>query len=182
MDIEFRSFPKIPRGNPFEVTITEKINGTNGCIIIKDNKIAGVQSRNRLITPDDDNYKFAQWVSDNTEELLKLGEGYHYGEWAGPGIQKNPHQLNDKTFLLFNTFRWKDNLNGLPDGCSMVPILFEGTITPTTIHELLDYLKETYKYTDIVPEGLVVYYHLFRKYTKHTIENPMGKWNTEDTK
>ena len=60
--VEFKAWPKIGRYNPFNVTITEKMDGTNACIIIEDGFIVGVQSRKRLITPDDDNFGFAQWV------------------------------------------------------------------------------------------------------------------------
>lgn len=101
--LEFKPWPKISRDNPFNVTITEKIDGTNACIIIQDGLLVGVQSRKRFITTLDDNYGFAAWVCENENELLKLGDGYHYGEWAGPGIQKNPHDLNEKTFFLFNS-------------------------------------------------------------------------------
>ena len=64
----FRKWPKIPRTNPFRATITEKIDGTNSCIMIEEAitgsisslQIVGIQSRNRLITPDDDNFGFAK--------------------------------------------------------------------------------------------------------------------------
>ena len=101
-NIEFKAWNKIPRENPFRATITEKINGTNACIIIQDGSVVGAQSRKRLITPDDDNFGFAAWVEKNSEALEALGDGYHYGEWAGPGIQKNPHALDEKQFFLFN--------------------------------------------------------------------------------
>ena len=38
MSVEFKPWPKIGRDNPFVVTITEKMDGTNACIIIKDGK------------------------------------------------------------------------------------------------------------------------------------------------
>lgn len=75
--VEFKSWGKIPRAIGEGVTITEKLDGTNACVVIQDGVIAGVQSRNRFITPEDDNYGFARWVSENEHELLKLGEGYH---------------------------------------------------------------------------------------------------------
>lgn len=34
--VEFKEWPKIPRGQNEIVSITEKINGTNACIIIND--------------------------------------------------------------------------------------------------------------------------------------------------
>ena len=141
MSVEFKEWPSIPRENPFKVTITEKIDGTNACIIIQDGAIAGVQSRKRLITPEDDNYGFAAWVNDNSEDLLSLGDGYHYGEWAGLGIQKNPHGLPDKKLFLFNTFRWNPQNPNRPKCCDTVPVLFEGVMEPDTIQELLEQLK-----------------------------------------
>lgn len=174
-EIEFKAWEKIPRENPFKVTITEKINGTNACIVIQNGKIAGVQSRKRFITPEDDNHGFAKWAMDNEEDLISLGDGYHYGEWAGLGIQKNPHNLDKKHFFLFNTFRWNDNNPNRPKCCKVVPILFEGELSPDTIEVCLHNLKECSP-EDVTPEGIVVYYHAFRKYTKHTIISPNGKW------
>lgn len=175
MTVEFKAWPSIPRDNPFKVTITEKIDGTNACIIIQNGAIVGVQSRNRLITPEDDNYGFAQWVNDNTQDLLSLGDGYHYGEWAGLGIQKNHHGLDCKKFFLFNTFRWNDKNPNRPSCCDTVPVLFEGVLEPDTIEKLLNELKA--KSSDSYsPEGVVVYYHAMSSYTKHTIKSPNGKW------
>lgn len=175
MDVEFKAWDKIPRENPFKATITEKIDGTNACIIIQDGEIVGVQSRKRLISIDDDNYGFAAWVECNKEELVSLDDGYHYGEWAGLGIQKNPHNLTEKKFFLFNTFRWNPNNPNRPACCEVVPILYEGIISGDTIEGFLNKLKFDAKPGE-KPEGIVVYYHAFRKYTKHTIKAPNGKW------
>lgn len=173
-EVEFKAWPSIPRTSPFKVTITEKMNGTNSCIIIQNGEIVGVQSRKRFITPEEDNFGFAQWVEDNTGDLVSLGEGYHYGEWAGLGIQSNPHNLAEKQFFLFNTFRWnKDNPNR-PNCCKVVPTLYEGDLTPELIPKLLELL--VVNNPDETPEGVVVFYHSFRKYTKHTIKSPNGKW------
>lgn len=175
MSVEFKAWEKITRENPFNVTITEKMDGTNACIIIKDGEILGVQSRKRLITPEDDNYGFAQWVDDNKDDLINLGDGYHYGEWAGIGIQKNPHDLSSKKFFLFNAFRWNENNPNRPNCCEVVPILFQGMLTQETVPELLETLKLNATENQS-PEGVIVYYHAFRKYTKHTIKSPNGKW------
>jgi len=175
MIVEFKKWESIPRENPFTVTITEKMNGTNSCVVIQEGAIVGVQSRKRFITPDDDNYGFAQWVSDNEKDLLNLGEGYHYGEWTGLGIQKNPHTLEKKQFFLFNTFRWNPDNPNRPKCCSVVPVLYQGELKADTIQNLLEALTITAR-EDQTPEGVVVYYHAFRKYTKHTIKSPNGKW------
>ena len=169
---KFKGFGKIPRGNPLLVTITEKINGTNACIVCANNGVAMVQSRRRIITPEDDNFGFAAWVEENKEELAGLGVGYSYGEWAGPGIQKNPHNLEEKTFFLFNTSRWTDDR---PACCSVVPVLFHGELTPGQIDGILHEMKNS-SADGIIREGIVVYHHLTRSYTKHTIIAPEGKW------
>ena len=174
-EVVFKPWEKIPRENPFKATITEKMDGTNACIIIQDSKIVGVQSRKRMITPEDDNYGFALWVNENKSDLKALGDGRHYGEWAGVGIQKNPHNLDDKKFFLFNTFRWNKNNPNKPDCCEVVPVLFEGIITEKIIQGFLNKL-EIDSSPEETPEGIIVYYHAFRKYTKHTIKSPNGKW------
>ncbi|MDB4261451.1 RNA ligase family protein [bacterium] len=173
---EFKAWEKIPRDNPFTVTISEKMDGTNACVIIQEGVIIGVQSRKRLITQEDDNYGFAAWVFENETDLLSLGDGYHYGEWAGIGIQKNPHALDSKKFFLFNTFRWNENNPNRPKCCEVVKVLFQGELKPETIPNLLEVLKEGAGEGE-TPEGVVAYYHAFRKYTKHTIKSPNGKWH-----
>jgi hypothetical protein len=172
--VEFKKFPKIYRDNPFNVTITEKIDGTNACVVIENDKLVGIQSRNKFITPDEDNYGFASWACDNEDQLIGLGDGYHYGEWAGEGIQRNPHRLEGKHFFLFNTYRWTaDDVR--PECCAVVPILYRGLLTTYIVPQLLVELQENAE-EDETPEGVVVYYHSFDKYTKHTIKNPDGKW------
>ena len=181
-EVEFKAWEKIPRDSPFKVTITEKIDGTNSCIVIKDGEIVGVQSRKRFIFPEDDNYGFATWVRDNHDELLSLGDGYHYGEWAGEGIQKNHHMLTGKQFFLFNTFRWNPLNPNRPDCCKVVPILFEGELSDKSIDDIMIELLATSKDAGWTAEGIVVYYHAFRKYTKHTYKYSEGKWREGDKK
>ena len=153
------------------MTIGEKTDGTNAYIIIEGDEIVGVQSRKRLITPEDDNYGFAAWAKEYKDELVTMGDGYHYGEWAGHGIQKNHLQLNRKHLFLFNTFRWNENNPNRPECCDVVPVLYQGMLKPETIPDLLEELKSK----DTKREGVIVYYHDFRKYTKHTIKSPNGK-------
>lgn len=176
MSVEFRAWPKIPRGNSLKVTITEKIDGTNGCIIIEGGEIVGVQSRKRLITPEDDNYGFAAWVGGNWEGLLRLGDGYHYGEWAGLGIQGNPRRMPGKHFFLFNTFRWNGSNPNLPRCCSVVPTLFTGELLPETVSDVMAKLWNSRDITN--PEGIIIYNHTGRSYTKVTFANSLGKWKS----
>lgn len=176
MKFEFKEWPKIPRGQNETITITEKIDGTNACVVISDDgEFLGCQSRNRIINPDSDNQGFAKWAYDNAEELVKLGPGYHYGEWAGPGIQSNPHKLDRKKFFLFNTARWTNNPER-PSCCDVVPILHEGEYRHDVPDLVLGLLKNEAERLNYEPEGIVVWFHKTRRYEKYTFKNQSGKW------
>ena len=118
MNIPFVEFPKMPRLSR-EIIVTEKIDGTNAQVYIGDDGTILAGSRTRWITPENDNFGFAAWVRDNTDELLKLGPGSHFGEWWGAGIQRR-YGLNEKRFSLFNVARWGEER---PACCSVVPVL-----------------------------------------------------------
>lgn len=177
MSIEFKAWPKIPRSAGEKVTITEKLDGTNACIVIQGGEVVGVQSRKRFITVGDDNFGFAAWVKEHEAELLKLEDGYHYGEWAGLGIQKNPHNLAEKKFFLFNTFRWNDDNPNRPACCAVVPVLYQGELHNDDIDRVLYKLKECSIQEGYVAEGVVVYYHNTKRYEKFTYNYSIGKWN-----
>lgn len=125
-------------------TITEKIDGTNACIVAQDGKVTA-QSRKRIITPDDDNFGFAKWVYDNAGALLDtLGYGYHYGEWYGEGIQKNPLGIEGKRFALFHATKYTEG-NGFDlekvDGLETVPLLHHGQCDVWTIPNIMQDLE-----------------------------------------
>lgn len=175
--LEFNPWPKIPRGQHENVVITEKMDGSNSCIVIKDGSIIGIQSRKRFISPgkDSDNFGFAAWVHTNAQKLLGLGDGEHYGEWAGPKIQNNPHALEEKKFFLFNTFRWHEN-HMPPECCDIVPVLYRGELTDNCIDLVMQELLESAAGTSIVPEGVIVYYCNTRRNEKYTFKDTRGKW------
>ncbi len=121
--MEFKAWPKITRvENRRKPIFTEKIDGTNACVVIGDNGEFACQSRSRFITPEDDNFGFARWAYANKDELLKLGPGYHYGEWWGQGIQRG-YGLEEKRFSLFNTRHWGPHNPNTPACVSIVPTL-----------------------------------------------------------
>lgn len=134
--MEFEEFPKMARLTR-EVVITEKIDGTNAQVAIReladdeamptDTPIVAVRgklliyagSRSRWLLPNPgrviggvnytDNFAFAQWVESNADELAKLGPGRHFGEWWGSGIQRGYGlEKGEKRFSLFNTSRWHE--------------------------------------------------------------------------
>jgi hypothetical protein len=120
--MEFKEFKKIPRLYR-EVIVSEKIDGTNGCVIVTEDGKVFAQSRSRIITTKEDNYGFARWVQENSSELLTLGGGYHYGEWWGLGINRN-YGMKERKFSLFNVSRWE---NVRPKCCDVVPVIARGT-------------------------------------------------------
>ena len=123
----FQSFPKITRYNNVGVTITEKIDGTNACIAFDHDGNMFCQSRKRIITSGDDNFGFAGWAENNQTALFEmLGEGRHFGEWWGRGIQRT-YGLAERRFSLFNTHRWGErgpiDVGGVEVNC--VPVLVQ---------------------------------------------------------
>ena len=122
--MEFKPWPKIMRieHRRQRRVFTEKIDGTNACVVIGEDGAFACQSRTRFITPEDDNFGFARWAYSNMEELKKLGPGYHYGEWWGIGIQRG-YDLKEKRFSLFNTRRWGTHNPNTPSCCHVVPVL-----------------------------------------------------------
>lgn len=205
--IPFTGFGKIPRLSKSSVTITEKIDGTNAQIFIvnnaeqdllngwkpqyEKNKVAGndemslfVGSRKRWITPgkDTDNYGFAAWVEERGDELIEfLGHGRHFGEWYGLGIGRN-YGLDSKKLAMFNTGRWGEGKQELPDYLQAVPELYRGTMTGSSVEDIMVGLKERGSVLVpgfMKPEGVIVYQRAGDQYYKTTFENDKGKWTEE---
>ena len=170
--MEFTPFPKVPRLSR-DCVVTEKIDGTNASIWIDvlTNEIkAG--SRKRFITPEDDNFGFAKWVEANKEELIAgLGDGTHFGEWWGSGIQRGYGlPKGEKRFSLFNTARWDETWE---DCCYVVPILYAGPFDTAIIANVLHNLAVTGSlaapgYEN--PEGVMIYHKAANQLFKKTFE------------
>lgn len=194
--MEFKPFPKIARLSR-DVTITEKIDGTNASVTLAPvnsfeltedhrEKVATLGgfhifagSRTRWITPAADNYGFAAWVHDNAEGLLELGEGSHFGEWWGRGIQRNYSQT-ERHFSLFNTKRWGTHFDdqGRVGVCRVVPTLYQG---PLDDHEVMKGVKKSL--LDLAnfgskaapgfmkPEGIIIFHQHSNSIFKKTLEH-----------
>ena len=178
MTAPFVPFPKIPRLKR-NIVITEKIDGTNASILVpEDGGPLLVGSRNRWITPDDDNYGFARWVKER-EEILRaaLGPGHHFGEWWGQGIQRR-YGLDHKRFSLFNTGRWH---GVVPTHCHVVPVLYAGSWSQEAIDDALAKLRDGGSVAApgfAKPEGIVIFHAASQSLWKVTIEKddePKGK-------
>jgi hypothetical protein len=146
------------------------------------------QSRKRIITPESDNFGFAKWVYDNAETLVAdLGDGLHFGEWWGSGIQRGYGlEKGDKRFSLFNVKRWtepcmlvhSDTDNCLlpkrfaTPGMSVVPVLYQGPFDMLNIRACLVGLgvngSQAAPGFDR-PEGVVVYHTAANELFKVTL-------------
>lgn len=189
----FTAFPKIARLSR-EMIVTEKLDGTNAAVGIARTKPEGTtcwdvdlpdgpafmwaQSRTQVIVPpaisgnkNSDNYGFAAWAHANRADLVGLGEGIHYGEWWGLGIQRN-YGLREKRFSLFNVQRWVDKV-APPACCHVVPVLYRGDFDTAAIVSTLAHLRETGSvaapgYAN--PEGVIVFHTASRTLLKKTFE------------
>ena len=178
--MDFVEFPKIARLSR-ECVITEKIDGTNGCICIGEDGSFQVGSRTRWLTSETgDNHGFLLWALTNKDELLKLGPGTHFGEWWGSGIQRGYGLVKgEKRFSLFNVHRWSDDVVR-PVCCSVVPELWRGIFNTQDANEALDSLRRNGSKAStgfMKPEGIVIFHtaggYLFKK-TIEKDEQPKG--------
>lgn len=189
--MEFKEFPKMARLSR-EIIITEKIDGTNASVFIQnaaleeninDPDIVSISngdikytmrvgSRSKWIIPQDDNFGFANWCKANADELFKLGEGHHFGEWWGQGIQRK-YGLKEKRFSLFNVSRWQDP-DIRPSCCHVVPVLYQGRFDTNMCDAILFNLKENGSRAApgfMRPEGIVIYHTAGNVGFKKTILN-----------
>lgn len=166
--MEFTEFDKIARLNR-EVFVTEKIDGTNGQVLIRtvehgapmemgyDTQIevdgvpcyirAGSRNRWVLHIGSDDNNGFGRWVYQHAHELAALGTGAHFGEWWGSGIQRK-YGLQEKRWSLFNVGRWApwgepltEKQSHAPECCHVVPIIKVGIGLDLAVSSALDELR-----------------------------------------
>lgn len=186
--IPFNEFPKISRLSR-ECWVSEKIDGTNATILIKGKEIfAG--SKNRWVTPENDNYGFAKWVNDNREPLMGLGDGIHRGEWWGQGIQRN-YGLKEKRLSLFNVSRWclagetprrlvyadpriEKYQDVLPACVGLVPVLYRGMFTTNAVEGALVELRMCGSKAApgfMKPEGVVCFHTAANAGFKKTLEH-----------
>ena len=181
-----------------QALITEKIDGTNAQIVISKHEDGEITkpmpldwwtdedgtrwemragSRKRWITQDDDNFGFAGWVYGNRKELRKLGQGRHFGEWWGQGIQRK-YDMDEKAFSLFNAYRWAEHDHALfewatgdpskfnsqesaPSCCRVVPLLSIEDFSTIEVDRAMNKLRTDGSHAApgfMAPEGVVVYH------------------------
>lgn len=188
---DFTPFPKVPRWSR-DIIITEKIDGTNASVCIsphdpsnpspdliavkddQDGRLWGLRagSRTRWIRAGKltDNYGFAAWCFEHKYDLFSLGEGHHFGEWWGKGIQRG-YGLNERRFSLFNVSRWGEEH---PHCCHVVPVLYTGPNLELAVASKLDYLVQhgsqaVRGFMD--PEGIMIFHTAAGMVFKKTIKD-----------
>ena len=172
------------------MVVTEKIDGTNAQIYIckseecstpeyildqRDGLVLLAGSRTRFLTPAADNFGFAAWVSQNTECLFKLGEGRHFGEWWGKGVQRG-YGIEGRKFSLFNVSKWNEETK--PECCSVVPTLYTGLFSVDKCDEILCDLQTKGSVAApgfMNPEGIIAFHVAANIGFKKTIGNDGAK-------
>lgn len=178
----FAPFPKIARFYR-DIVVTEKLDGTNASIIIRSaedlsdaelDKVSlyaisasGKQlmfagSRTKLIHPGEDNFGFAAWVQKHATMLFELGEGSHFGEWWGRGIQRG-YDVSDRRFSLFNVGRW--NADNIPPCVRVVPTLYRGPMFTSSAGDMVAAAMRRLRFAGSIaapgfsnPEGVIVFH------------------------
>lgn len=188
--MEFRKWPKMARYSR-EIIVTEKIDGSNGQIYIGKDSEFLTGSRNRWITPEDDNHGFSTWAHEHKEELLALGPGRHFGEWWGSGCQRGYGlPKGEKRFSLFNAMRWCrvgdkplqiptadpriTKTQDIAPGCvDVVPVLWRGVFDDFDAEAVLNELIANGSKASpgfMRPEGIVIFHVAGGVGFKKTIE------------
>jgi hypothetical protein len=97
-----------------------KLHGTNAAVVVTRDGDVYAQSRNRIITPENDNCGFAAWVESQRAEWaapIRRGRVF-FGEWVGPGIQNGVAacQIPRRKFCVFSVFYPGDGSRSAPRG------------------------------------------------------------------
>lgn len=183
-EVVFEEFQHLTRFAKEHCVVTEKIDGTNAQIFINDlGTIIKAGSRNRWVTPGDDNFGFANWVEGNKEELMKLGPGRHFGEWWGSGIQRGYGLKNgEKRFSLFNVGRWGVEAAvefAKPACCGVVPLITKTSLDTLDVNKIMKDLQDNGSRAMpgwMKPEGIVIYMPNSKAGYKMTFEGDKHKW------
>jgi hypothetical protein len=152
------------------VTITEKIDGTNAAVIVREvqgvedipsspyhvvvpgpvkmdshgkpawHYLVAAQSRRRIITPDNDNHGFARWVWDNAEYLANTLEEGHHYGEWWGVGIQRNYNTSKRVFSLFNLRKWGD-VAFSNDQLRTVPVLYRGEFSDYAVQDALAALR-----------------------------------------
>jgi hypothetical protein len=134
-----------------EITFTGKVklHGTNAAVgYDRLSDTFWVQSRKRVITPEDDNYGFATWVSQHQDSWLSnlrfLSEALSadrlvvFGEWAGKGINQGASICNlaNKNFFVIEVYILDQDSNFVCGPLQAVNLPIKNTSLEGSVHHI----------------------------------------------
>lgn len=150
-------------GKPYY--ISTKMDGSS-CTIYNIDSHIGVCSRKYDLPDDDSSVMWRALKKNGTIEKIRQAENLVFqGEFCGPNIQKNPLDLKEHAFYVFNIFDYKDHMRlmGLEEmlktcekyGLNAVPIEEQGDDFQYSLEALLERAKGKYP-SGKQKEGIVV--------------------------
>lgn len=168
-------------------TITQKLDGSSVTIIINDGIITEVCSRN-LSKKDTENSLF--WKVAKKLKILNGFTGVIQGELVGPGVQKNPLQLEDHEIVVFQIKKQSGEYMNYQEmkgfcnvelDCRVVPLVSETSFTGASVEEAIEKLQsladqQTYG-ANGPAEGIVVRssdYRSFGSQDSYGSRRPLG--------
>jgi len=168
-DLEFKPWRSIEKYDGVHVTITEKIHGTNAHVhVVKDEagNLRAHAAKRTSYARVGEHFGFGSYVAANEAEICgKLGEGRHYGEWVGPGVNSD-YGLKEKVFVLFNHayHQPRKDAGQLPPQMDVVPVLYDGPYEPGLVERVKANLRASgSKFAPgfARPEGVVITFPQF---------------------
>ena len=177
------------------VHLSYKIDGSNGCIYLKDNGELGFGSRKRELSITEDNMGFmASFVTDKSlyskfEEILKKNPNFIiYGEWLVPVTIKRYGKDAWRKFYVFDVFNNEDGTylpfntyKEMLDEYGLLYIPEIAVLNDPSEEDIKEYLDKTGEFliTEGLGEGIVIKnYDYINKYGRRT----WAKILTEDFK
>lgn len=168
------------------VDLFYKIDGTNSQVFLKDDETLGFGSRNREITPNDDNAGFAKAMTEDKElytELLSFLRAHPsytiYGEWLVPHTLKSYTQDSWKKFYVFDVldedtgeylpYREYSRILGDLKHLHLIPLMCE--LEDPTLEQIQEKLQQTGAFLCAagLGEGIVIKnYSFVNKYGRRT--------------
>lgn len=149
------------KGQPFLATV--KMDGTSSTFVFVDGELHAC-GRNHSILEGENLYWYVAKKYRLAEALTGSGLAIQ-GEIVGPGVQKNPAGLKDKSLFVFNVYDTRtgehlsdDELRAFCSKHSLepVPVAFRGEAFDETVESLLQKAEGVYAGTTNQREGIVV--------------------------
>ena len=162
-----------------EVHLSYKIDGSNGCIYLKDNGELGFGSRKRELSITEDNMGFmATFVTDKSlyikfEEILKKNPNFIiYGEWLVPVTIKRYGKDAWRKFYVFDVFNNEDGTylpfntyKEMLDEYGLLYIPEISVLNNPSEDDIKEYLDKTGEFliTEGLGEGIVIKNYDYKK-------------------